>query len=83
MTDYTSKPAQFRLPHWANEFLAEESRTRHMSKTQVVLEGLERLRQSHHDELMKEGYIELAEVHLEEVREWDSTLKDGLEDEEW
>lgn len=84
MVEYTSsKPSQFRLPGWATEFLAQESASRGVSKTQVVLEGLECLKDSRRDALMRQGYCELREVMLEEAREWDSTLMDGEEDERW
>ena len=83
MTEYTPKPAQFRLPSWAHEFLAEESAATGATKTELVVEALEVLKKQRFEELMAEGYRETAEWHLEEVRLWDCTLADGLEDEEW
>jgi hypothetical protein len=83
MVDYTPRPGQFRLPAWAHQFLAEESTTRGITKTEVVLEGLECLKRSRHEDLMKQGYVELRDVMAEEVQEWDCTLMDGLEEEEW
>lgn len=83
MTHYEPKPAQFRLPAWAHEFLVQEAAERGVTKTDVVLEALEQYKRTRFEELMKEGYLECADRLLEEVREWDPTLADGLEDEEW
>jgi hypothetical protein len=83
MTEYTTKPAQFRLPIWAHEFLAQEASATGTTKTDVLVEALSDLREKRFHDLMEQGYKELAEVMLEEVREWDATLADGLEDEEW
>jgi hypothetical protein len=83
MVSYTPKPGQFRLPAWAHEFLAEESRTRGVTKTEVVLQGLECLKRSRHEDLMMQGYVELRDVMREEASEWDAAMMDGLEDDEW
>lgn len=83
MAEYTPKPAQFRLPAWAHEFLARESSTRGVSKTDVVLAALESHKRARFEELMKEGYLAMAEENLAEARAWEFTLMDGLEDEEW
>ncbi|MDO8964403.1 MAG: hypothetical protein Q7W30_07945 [Coriobacteriia bacterium] len=83
MAEYTTKPAQFRLPSWAHEFLAQESAAGGVTKTDVVVEALETLREKRFSELMAEGYRICGDLILEEVREWDATLADGLEDEDW
>lgn len=83
MVEYISKPAQFRLPPWAHEFLAQEASATGTSKTDVVLEALDGLKQRRFEESMKQGYIEMAEEHRAEVAWWDFTLADGLVDEEW
>ena len=83
MTEYTPKPAQFRLPAWAHEFLAEESSARDTTKTDVVLEALECLKEKRFNELMAEGYTAMAEENLAEARAWEPTLMDGMEEEEW
>lgn len=82
-SDYTTKPAQFRLPAWAHEFLAQEASATGTTKTDVVVEALEEYKTKRFDQLMAEGYRELAEENLREVREWDSALMDGLEAGEW
>ena len=83
MGEYTTKPAQFRLPAWAHEFIAEESSATGASKTDVVLEALQAYRRKRFEDLMAEGYIEMADEDLTEAKLWESTLMDGLEDEEW
>jgi hypothetical protein len=83
VTEYTTKPAQFRLPKWAHEFLAQEAGTTGATKTDVVVEALADLKEKRFHDLMEEGYRVCGEIMLEEVREWDATLADGLEDEEW
>jgi hypothetical protein len=83
MTQYTTKPAQFRLPQWAHEFLAHEALATGATKTDVLVEALETYKEKRFDELMVEGYRVCGDLILEEVREWDATLADGLEDEEW
>lgn len=83
MGEYTTRPSQFRLPAWAQQFLAEEAAATGGTKTDVVLEALETYRRQRLDAQLEEGYREYAEVHLAEVREWDFTLMDGLDDEDW
>lgn len=83
MVEYTSKPAQFRLPPWAHEFLAQEASAANTSKTDVVLEALDCLKQRRFEESMKQGYIEMAAEHRAQAALWDVTLADGLVDEEW
>jgi hypothetical protein len=83
MTEYTTKPAQFRLPAWAHEFIAQESVAEGVTKTDVVIRALDAHRARRIEERMAEGYRVCGEMILEEVREWDATLADGLEDDEW
>lgn len=83
MAEYTTKPAQFRLPRWAHDFIAQEASASGLSKTDVVVEALEAFKRKRFEELMAEGYIEMAEEDLAEARFWEPTLMDGLEDEEW
>lgn len=83
MTEYAPKPSQFRLPAWAQEFLAEESAASSATKTDLVLEALEDLKRKRFEQRMAEGYIEMAEEHLAEAKLWECALMDGLEPEEW
>ena len=83
MTQYTTKPAQFRLPPWAHEFLAEEASATGTSKTEVVLDALEDYKRKRLETLLAEGYREWADENLAEAKHWESALADGLEPEEW
>lgn len=83
MSGYTRKPAQFRLPAWAHEFIAEESASSGISKTDVVLEALESYRRSKRDDLLADGYREYAAENVEAAKAWEGTLGDGLEPGEW
>lgn len=80
---YGTKPAQFRLPMWAHEFLAEEASASGASKTEVLVEALGAYRRRKLEDEMREGYLVLRDQMLEETREWDNTLLDGIEDDEW
>ena len=75
----STKPAQFRLPAWAREFLTQESEASGSTRTDVVLEALAVYRDKRLRERLAEGYRHCAEVSLAEVQEWDSTLNDGLD----
>lgn len=83
MAEYTPKPSQFRLPAWAQQFLAEESAAKGSTKTDVLLEALECLKQRRLEDDLREGYLEMAEHDLEEAKAWEGTLKDGLDDWTW
>lgn len=83
MAEYIPKPAQFRLPAWAHEFLAQESALTGTTKTDVVLEALSGLKQARLQESLTAGYQECGAWIAREATEWDATLADGLEDERW
>jgi hypothetical protein len=83
MTHYTTKPAQFRLPPWAHDFLAQEASYAGTSKTEVVLDALEAYKRKRFDEHLADGYREWADENLAQAKEWDGALMDGLEPEEW
>lgn len=83
MAEYTTRPAQFRLPPWAQQFLAEEASSSGATKTEVVLAALGDYKRKRFEELMREGYEAWAEEDLAEAKIWECTLMDGLEPEEW
>lgn len=60
-----TKPVQFRLPAWAREYLDEQSRQAGSTKTEIVVEALECLREKEMAALMAEGYRELADLNSE------------------
>lgn len=64
-----TKPVQFRLPAWARDFLDEQSRQAGSTKTEVVVEALECLREKELAALMAEGYRELADLNSELAEE--------------
>ena len=64
-----TKPVQFRLPVWAREFLEEQSRQAGSTKTEVVVEALECLREREMAALMAEGYRELADLNTQLAEE--------------
>jgi len=80
---FSTRPAQFRLPAWAHEFLVRESTETDATKTDLVIEALEDLKRKRFEALMAEGYVEMAEEDLAEAKVWEPVLKDGLEDETW
>jgi hypothetical protein len=55
-----TRPAQFRFPEWAQLFVEERAAATGSTKTEVVLEALECLRQRQVEELMAEGYAARA-----------------------
>ncbi len=83
MAEYIPKPAQFRLPAWAHEFLAQESAQIGVTKTDVVLEALSALKDVRLQQSLAAGYEECGAWIAREATEWDTTLADGLEDERW
>ena len=64
-----TKPVQFRLPAWARDFLDEQSRRAGSSKTEIVVEALECLREKEVAALMAEGYRDLADLNSELAEE--------------
>lgn len=64
-----TKPVQFRLPVWAREFLEEQSRQAGSTKTEVVVEALQCLREKELAALMAEGYRELAQYNKQLAEE--------------
>jgi hypothetical protein len=82
VSDSKTKPAQFRFPAWAHEFLAEESASTGASKTEILVEALETYKTKRLEERMAEGYREMSEEDLLEAKQWEPTLADGL-GEEW
>lgn len=80
---YGTKPAQFRLPLWAHEFLVRESAELHVTKTDVVLQALEAYKRQRFEELLGREYAETAAEDRAHAQTWDATLLDGLEPGEW
>ena len=83
MSKPPTKPAQFRFPGWAHEFLAQESAATGVSKTEIITEALAEYRTKRFEESMIEGYIAMADENLADANLWEGALMDGLEPEEW
>ncbi|NTU72159.1 MAG: hypothetical protein HGB10_10125 [Coriobacteriia bacterium] len=79
MTTYSSKtqPAQFRLPQWAHLFVAERAAAAGSTKTEVILEALECLKQRDVERLMAEGYAERAAEDREFAASAWATAQEG------
>ena len=60
MSQTPTRPVQVRLPEAVDDFLTEVARERGESKTSVVIEALDCLRQQVLERRMEAGYRELA-----------------------
>ncbi|MCX6365024.1 MAG: hypothetical protein NTW58_12830, partial [Actinobacteria bacterium] len=56
-----SKPATFRLPQWALDYLERKAEECQESKTQIVVEAVALMRDRELALLMEEGYREMAD----------------------
>ena len=56
-----SKPANYRLPQWAIDFIEREAEERRQTRTQIVIEAVACLRDRELATLMQEGYREMAD----------------------
>ena len=81
--EYSTKPAQFRFPRWAHEFLAQESAATGASKTEIITEALAAYRTKRFEESMIEGYVAMADENLADAKLWEGALMDGMGPEEW
>jgi hypothetical protein len=61
----TTTAVQVRLPATVNDFLARLAAERHESKTQIVVEALDLLRDHLLEGRMAAGYREIGDSHLE------------------
>ena len=78
-----TKPAQFRLPAWAHDFLGAESVQQQRTKTDILLSALEVYKRERFEERLGREYAETAAEDRAQVANWDVTLTDGLEPEKW
>jgi hypothetical protein len=60
----TTRPFNIRLPQWALDFISQRARDCGLTKTEVVLEALRRLKQEDQAALMRQGYAELRELDV-------------------
>ena len=67
MPRVATTPVQVRLPDSANAFLTQLAAERHESKTQIVIEALELLRDHLLAERMARGYADVGASQLDVV----------------
>jgi predicted transcriptional regulator len=67
MPRVATTPVQVRLPDTANAFLSRLAAERHESKTQIVIEALELLRDHLLAERMAQGYRDIGDSQLDVV----------------
>jgi hypothetical protein len=65
MARVATTPVQVRLPDQANQFLAELAAERHESKTQIVIEALDLLRDHLLAQRLERGYREISGSQLD------------------
>jgi hypothetical protein len=61
------RPVQVRLPASLDDFLSQAAKDRRESKTDVVIEALNCLREKQIEALMEEGYQKLADAQRDVV----------------
>ena len=74
----TTTPVQVRLPDTVNDFLTSLAAERHESKTQIVIEALDLLRDHLREAQMAAGYREISSSHLELVEVMQPLVAEAL-----
>ena len=67
MPRVATTPVQVRLPDTTNAFLTQLAAERHESKTQIVIEALELLRDHLLAERLAQGYVDVGASQLDVV----------------
>lgn len=78
MPRVATTPVQVRLPDPVNEFLARLAAERHESKTQIVIEALELLRDHLLAHRLEQGYREIGGVQLDVVEAMQPLVAEAL-----
>ena len=78
MPRVTTTPVQVRLPDAVNDFLTQLAVDRHDSKTQIVVEALELLREHLLEEQMEEGYREIGDSQIELAKAMQPLVAEAL-----
>jgi hypothetical protein len=60
----STKPFNIRLPLWAVAYIERRAHERGTTKTEVILEALERLRADEVAEMMRQGYSEMRDLDV-------------------
>ena len=74
----TTTPVQVRLPATVNDFLTGLAAERRESKTQIVVEALDLLRDHLREAQMAAGYREIGDSHLELVEAMQPLVAEAL-----
>ncbi|MGD0998272.1 MAG: hypothetical protein ABR941_08165 [Thermoleophilia bacterium] len=78
MPRVTTTPVQVRLPEPVNDFLTQLAADRHESKTQIVIEALDLLRDRLLEKQMEEGYREIGDSQIELVKAMQPLVAEAL-----
>ena len=78
MPRVATTPVQVRLPDSVNEFLAHVAAERHESKTQIVIEALELLRDHLLAQSLEQGYRAIGGVQLDVVEAMQPLVAEAL-----
>lgn len=78
MPRVTTTPVQVRLPEPVNDFLTQLAADRHESKTQIVIEALDLLRDRLLEKKMEEGYRGVGDSQIEFVKAMQPLVSEAL-----
>ena len=78
MARVATTPVQVRLPDQANQFLADLAAERHESKTQIVIEALDLLRDHLLAQRLERGYREIGGSQLDVAEAMQSLVAEAL-----
>jgi hypothetical protein len=78
MPRVTTTPVQVRLPEPVNDFLTQLAGDRHESKTQIVIEALDLLRDRLLEKKMEEGYRDIGDSQIELVKAMQPLVAEAL-----
>jgi len=81
MAGHTTRQAQFRLPIWVNEYLAQRATRTGRTRTDVVIEAVACLREREEAESMEVGYREQAALSTDIAEEAIAVASEVLD--EW
>ena len=78
MSRVATTPVQVRLPDQANQFLTHLAAERHESKTQIVIEALDLLRDHLLAQRLERGYREIGSSQLDVAEAMQSLVAEAL-----
>ncbi len=78
MSRVATTPVQVRLPDQANQFLTDLAAERHESKTQIVIEALDLLRDHLLAQRLERGYRDIGGSQLDVAEAMQSLVAEAL-----